>query len=135
MKKVIKTDVAPKAIGPYSQGIICGGMIFLSGQIALTSNGEILTDKPIEEQTKLILDNIGALLRSIDCSYENIVKTTIFLTDMNDFNKVNEIYASYFEENPPARSCVEVANLPKNAKIEIECIAFSKILLDKSKLL
>lgn len=123
MKKIIKTDVAPKAIGPYSQGVMCDDLLFLSGQIAITSNGEVFTDKTIEEQTKLVLDNIGALLRSGGYSYSDVVKTTIFLIDMNDFNKVNEIYATYFKDNPPARSTVAVAALPKNAKIEIECIA------------
>ena len=123
MKNIIKTDIAPKAIGPYSQGVISNGFIFLSGQIAITANGEVLTDRSVGEQTELILENIGALLRISGCSYENVVKTTIFLTDMNDFTTVNEIYAKYFKEDPPARSTVAVAALPRGAKIEIECIA------------
>lgn len=123
MKKIIRSDAAPKAIGAYSQGVIHGDTIFLSGQIPLTLNGEVLSDAPIEEQTKLVLNNIGALLRSVGSSYSDVIKTTIFLTDMNDFSKVNEIYAEYFNADPPARSCVAVAALPRNVKIEIECIA------------
>ena len=123
MKNIIKTDIAPKAIGPYSQGVISNGFIFLSGQIAITANGEVLTDRSIAEQTELVLENIGALLRVSGCSYENVVKTTIFLTDMNDFTTVNEIYGTYFKDDPPARSTIAVAALPRGVKIEIECIA------------
>jgi len=123
MKNIIKTDIAPKAIGPYSQGVISNGFIFLSGQIAITANGEVLTDRNVAAQTELILENIGALLRISGCSYENVVKTTIFLTDMNDFTTVNEIYGTYFKDDPPARSTIAVVALPRGAKIEIECIA------------
>jgi len=123
MKNIIKTDIAPKAIGPYSQGVISNGFIFLSGQIAITANGEVLTDRSVAEQTELVLENIGALLRISCCSYEKVVKTTIFLTDMNDFTTVNEIYGTYFKDDPPARSTVAVAALPRGAKVEIECIA------------
>ena len=123
MKKVLQTNKAPQAIGPYSQGVIRHGFVFLSGQIALTPDGESHTDKDIREQTKLILDNIGHLLQAAGSSYGDVIKTTVFLTDMNDFSAVNEIYGAYFKLDPPARSCIAVSALPKGAAVEIECIA------------
>ncbi|MCK5461164.1 Rid family detoxifying hydrolase [Candidatus Gracilibacteria bacterium] len=116
------TPNAPQAIGPYSQGIEVNGFYFFSGQIALTPSGNFL-DKDIETQTLQVLKNIEALLLSQNLKKENIVKCTIFLTNIDDFGKVNELYANFFKNHKPARSCVEVSNIPKNAKIEIEVIA------------
>ena len=117
----IHTSNAPEAIGPYSQAIKIGNMIFTSGQIALKPNGEFL-DGSVEEQTKQVCENLKAVLKAAGADIENVVKTTIFLDDINDFSKVNEVYGSYFTHKP-ARSTVEVAKLPKGAKVEIECIA------------
>lgn len=116
------TTNAPEAIGPYSQGVEVNGFYFFSGQIALTHKGEFL-NKDIETQTIQVLKNIEALILSQDLKKENIVKCTIFLSNMDDFEKVNELYADFFGNHKPARSCVEVSKIPKNAKIEIEVIA------------
>ena len=122
MKKVISTDQAPAAIGPYSQGMIVGDYIFTSGQIPLNpENGQLVTE--ISKATVQVMENISAVLEAAGSSLEKVIKTTIFLQDLNDFEKVNEIYGSYFKENLPARSCVQVAKLPKGAPIEIEAIA------------
>lgn len=122
MKKVVKTDKAPGAIGPYSQGIDLGNMIFFSGQIPLNpKTGEM--PEGIEAQAKQALENVKGLLDSQGLDFSNVVKTTVFLDNMNDFNTVNEIYAQYFVEPYPARSAVEVAKLPKGALIEVEVIA------------
>ncbi|MFR7590180.1 MAG: RidA family protein [Longibaculum sp.] len=122
MKKVVKTDKAPGAIGPYSQGIDLGNMIFFSGQIPLNPmTGEM--PEGIEAQAKQALDNVKGLLESQGLDFSNVVKTTVFLDNMNDFNTVNDIYAQYFVEPYPARSAVEVAKLPKGALIEVEVIA------------
>lgn len=122
MKKVVQTDKAPGAIGPYSQGIDLGDMIFFSGQIPLNSQtGEM--PEGIEAQTKQALDNVKGLLESQNLDFSHVVKTTVFLNDMNDFNTVNGIYAQYFVEPYPARSAIEVASLPKGALIEVEVIA------------
>ena len=123
MKKVLKTERAPGAIGPYSQGAFSDKLLFLSGQIALTAEGELRTDRGVAEQTELIMKNISALLAAAFLDFENIVKTTIFLTDMNDFDEVNGVYGQFFGEKPPARSTVAVAALPKGARVEIECVA------------
>jgi len=123
MKNIIKTDKAPSAIGPYSQGIEAGGFIFLSGQIALDKvTGEMSTGD-VAEQTKIVLLNITALLSEAGSDLSKVIKTTIFITDMKEFAKVNEAYGTFFKENCPARSCVEVSALPKNALVEIEVIA------------
>lgn len=122
MKKVIKTDLAPGAIGPYSQGINIGDMFFFSGQIPLNpQTGEM--PEGIEAQTKQALDNVKGLLDSQGMDFSNVVKTTVFLDNMGDFNVVNEIYAQYFVEPYPARSAVEVAKLPRGALVEVEVIA------------
>ena len=122
MKKVVKTDKAPGAIGPYSQGIDLGNMIFFSGQIPLNPmTGEM--PEGIELQAKQSLENVKGLLESQGLDFSNVVKTTVFLDNMDDFATVNEIYAGYFVEPYPARSAVEVAKLPKGALIEIEVIA------------
>jgi 2-iminobutanoate/2-iminopropanoate deaminase len=120
--QIINTASAPAAIGPYSQGIDLGNLVFFSGQIALTANGDFL-DETVEIQTEQVLKNISQLLIAGKLKKENIAKTTIFLANMNDFEVVNKIYANFFGEHKPARSTVEVAKLPKNAKVEIEVIA------------
>ena len=123
MKKIVSTSDAPAAIGPYSQGIRSGAMLFCAGQIPLDpKTGEIVSDD-IAAQTKRVLENISAILKAEKLNFNHVVKTTIFLTSMGDFQAVNEIYATCFRENPPARSTVAVSALPKGAKIEIEVIA------------
>jgi 2-iminobutanoate/2-iminopropanoate deaminase len=117
----IHTSNAPEAIGPYSQAIKVGNMVFTSGQIALTPNGEFL-DSDIKTQTKQVCENLKAVLEAAGVKIENVVKTTIFLSDINDFAAVNEVYGEYFSHKP-ARSTVAVKELPKSAKVEIECIA------------
>ncbi len=122
MMRTIQTNKAPHAIGPYSQAVESNGFVFCSGQIGIDSaTGEL--KKRIEEQTKQVMQNIQAVLHASGCNLTNVTKTTIFLTNMNDYAKVNEIYGSYFEKYKPARSTVAVARLPKDALIEIEVIA------------
>ena len=123
MKKIISTDTAPAAIGPYSQAVQIGDMLFTSGQIPLNPQTMKVETDDISAQTKQVMENIKAVLAAADFSLENVVKCTIFLADMNDFAKVNEVYGAYFAQNPPARSCVEVSRLPLDVKVEIECIA------------
>jgi 2-iminobutanoate/2-iminopropanoate deaminase len=123
MKKIISTIEAPAAIGPYSQAVRSGRFLFCSGQIPLDpKSGQIISDD-IAAQTRRVLDNIAAVLRAEGLTFDNAVKTTIFLTDLGDFQTVNEIYGSYFKQDPPARSTVQVSALPKGAKVEIEVIA------------
>lgn len=122
MKKIISTKEAPAAIGPYSQAVEAGGLIFTSGVIPIVpSTGELITGG-IEEQAEQALDNLAALIKASGAKIENTVKTTVFIKNMDDFAKVNEIYAKYFTTDFPARSCVEVARLPKDVLIEIEAI-------------
>jgi 2-iminobutanoate/2-iminopropanoate deaminase len=125
MKKVIQTDKAPKAIGPYSQAIQAGNMIFLSGQIPIDPKTGELTGGDIRQQTQQVLENIKGLLESQRLGMEDVIKVTIFLKDIGNFNQVNEVYAAYFSSSPPARSTVEVAKLPRNVEIEIEAIALA----------
>lgn len=123
MKKEIATDNAPKAIGPYSQGIMYGDLIFASGQIPVNpANGEIPAG--IKEQTKQVLENVSAILKSAGSSIENVIKTTVFIKNMNDFAEMNAVYETYFTKPFPARSTVEVARLPKDVLVEIEVIAY-----------
>lgn len=121
--KVINTPDAPKAIGPYSQAVIANGLLFTSGQIAINPKTNQIEATAIEEQTKQVMENLKALLAASNASFDKVVKTTIFLKDMNTFGTVNEIYGSYFANHKPARSTVEVARLPKDVLIEIELIA------------
>lgn len=122
MKKIISTDKAPAAIGPYSQAVEVNNMVFTSGVIPINpATGELVTGS-IEEQAEQAIGNLAALLKESGVAMENVVKTTVFIKDMNDFAKVNEVYAKYFTSEFPARSCVEVARLPKDVKIEIEAI-------------
>lgn len=125
MKKIISTNDAPAAIGPYSQAIRVGQFVFTSGQIPLDPKSGNIVEGDISAQARRVLDNLTAVLKAENLTMGHIIKTTIFLTDMNDFAKVNEIYGSYFTEQPPARSTVAVAALPKGARVEIECIAIS----------
>lgn len=122
MKTVHSTDKAPAAIGPYSQAIEVNGFIYCSGQIPLTSEGDLVTGS-IEAQTEQVMKNIEAVLTELGLTFDHIVKTTIFLSSMDHFAKVNEIYGSRFQSNPPARSTVAVAGLPKGVDVEIEVIA------------
>jgi len=123
MKKIVQTDSAPKAIGPYSQAIRVGDFLFASGQIAINpATGELV--EGIEAQTRQAMENVKNILVAEGMDLSDVIKTTIFLTDMNNFATVNEIYGGYFEQNPPARSCVEISKLPKGALIEIEVVAY-----------
>ncbi len=121
--QMIETDKAPKAIGAYSQAVKCENLLFVSGQIPIDPNTQEMIDGGIEEQTKRVMENIKAIVEEAGINMEHIVKTTIFLKNLNDFQTVNEIYGSYFKNHKPARSTVEVSNLPKGALIEIEAIA------------
>src|SRR3954453_18182160 len=124
MKKIISTTEAPAAIGPYSQAIRAGSLVFCAGQVPLDPKSGQIVSQDITEQTKRVLDNVTAILKAEGLTMANVVKTTVFLADFGDFQKMNETYATYFSENPPARSTVGVSTLPKNAKVEIEAIAF-----------
>lgn len=122
MKEIVKTDKAPGAIGPYSQGVKIGNLIFTSGQIAINpETGKI--PESIEEQTEQVLENIKEILEASGSNINNVIKTTVFLKNMNDFEKMNSIYGTYFINEKPARSAIEVSRLPKDVKIEIEAIA------------
>jgi len=124
-KQTLNTQNAPAAIGPYSQGVKVGNLIFTSGQLPInTQSGELVAD--IEGATKQSLDNVKAILESSGSSMDKVVKTVVFLRDMNDFAEMNTVYATYFPSNPPARSAVQVARLPKDAIVEIEAIALAE---------
>jgi len=120
---MIRTDKAPAPIGPYSQAILAGSELFCSGQIAIDPATGELTGSDAKAQTEQVLKNLGAVLEAAQMTYANVIKTTIFLIDMNDFTSVNEVYAKYFDSSKPARSTVAVAALPKGARVEIEAIA------------
>jgi 2-iminobutanoate/2-iminopropanoate deaminase len=125
MRKAIATDHAPKAIGPYSQAISASGsrMIFCSGQIPLDPASGNMVEGDIQKQTERVMQNLKAVLAADAAGFEHVVRTTIFLADMNDFAKVNEVYGRYFNDAPPARATVQAAALPKGARVEIDCIA------------
>lgn len=123
MKKEIKTDKAPKAIGPYSQAIVANNFIFASGQIAIDPTTGELQNGSIEEQTRLVLNNMKAVLEAGGSSFDKVVKCTVFLQNMDDFSRMNTIYGEFFKPPFPARAAVQVARLPKDVKIEIEAIA------------
>lgn len=122
-KKVIQTDKAPKAIGPYSQAVRAGNFLFLSGQIPLDPKAEELVKGDIGQQTQQVLENIKGILESQKLGMEDVVKVTIFLKDVGNLSRVNEVYHTYFPSSPPARSTVEVARLPRDVEIEVEAIA------------
>ena len=123
MKKIISTTEAPAAVGPYSQAVRVGSTVYCAGQIPLDPKSGQIVPGDIGAQTRRVLENIAAVLRAESLSFENIVKTTVFLTNLSDFQTVNEIYGSYFKKEPPARSTVQVSALPKGANVEIEVIA------------
>ena len=123
MKKTISTEHAPKAIGPYSQAVVHAGVAYLSGQIPLDPATNQLVEGDIAAQTERVLQNIKAVLEACGASLESVLKTTVFLKDMADFPKMNEVYAKYFTENPPARSTVQAARLPRDVSVEIDAIA------------
>jgi len=123
MKRAVSSPDAPKAIGPYSQAVRVGDLLFLSGQVPLDPATGTIVDGDISVQTRRVMDNLGAVLKSAGLSFANVARTTIFLADMNDFAKVNEVYGSYFTEPFPARATVQVARLPKDARVEIDAIA------------
>jgi len=124
MKKAIVSENAPKPIGPYNQAIVKGNQLFVSGQIALhPKTGELQTFENIEDETKLVLENLKALVLESGFNMTDIVKCSIFVKNLDHFSKINAVYAEYFQEIPPARECVEVSKLPKNVNVEISCIA------------
>jgi 2-iminobutanoate/2-iminopropanoate deaminase len=123
MKKVIATENAPKAIGPYSQAIVHNGLAFLSGQIPLDPETGQIVEGGVTEQTEQILENLRAVLEACGSSLDRVLKTTVFLKDMTEFGAMNEVYAQHFSDQPPARSTVEVARLPRDVRVEIDCIA------------
>ena len=126
-RKVILTPDAPKPIGPYSQAIRRGQTLYLSGQIAIDpATNQFLSNGSIDDQTRRVLNNLAAVLAADGLTMDHIVSTTVFLKDVNDFAKVNEVYATYFKNAPPARATVEVARLPRDAKIEISAIAVAR---------
>lgn len=125
MKNVVTTERGPKPIGPYSQAIQCNGFIYLSGQVALDPKTGALAEGDIRQQTERTLENIKGILEAGGANLQHVVKTTVFLKDMNDFAAMNEVYAKYFTSAPPARSTVQVSRLPKDALVEIEVIAAS----------
>ena len=122
-KKHVATPNAPKPIGPYSQGVIAGGLLFLSGQIALDPQTNEMVQGGIEAQTEQVLKNLSAVLKEAKVGLENVVRTTVYLADFAEFPKMNEVYARYFPKEPPARSTIQAAALPKNARVEIDVIA------------
>ncbi len=123
MKKIIATDTAPKAIGPYSQAVVYNGLAYLSGQIPLDPATGQLVEGGIEEQTVRVIENVKAVLAACGSSLDKVLKTSVFVKDMGEFAKMNEVYTRYFSENPPARSTVEAARLPRDVRVEIDCIA------------
>ncbi len=121
--KIVQTDNAAIAIGPYSQAVVSNGFVFCSGQIALDTNGELIKGS-IQQETEQIMENLIAVLQAAGTDLSKVVKTTVYLTNINDFAEFNELYGNYFDgENKPARATVEVSNLPKGVKVEIDCIA------------
>lgn len=123
MKEIVSTTNAPGAIGPYSQAIKAGGMVFCSGQIPIDpATGEFVSDV-VSEQTEQVLKNLSEVLKAAGTSLDGVVKTTVFLADMNDFAEMNDVYGRYFSNNKPARATVQAARLPRDAKVEIDCIA------------
>ncbi len=126
-KNIITTDKAPAAIGPYSQAVATGKLVFTAGQIPLDpANGQLVTGD-IEEQTHRVLQNVQALLQEARSSLAMVIKTTVFMTDLANFNRMNAVYSEYFPSDPPARSTVQVTALPVGAQIEIECVAMTNL--------
>lgn len=125
MKKIVSTTEAPAAVGPYSQAVRVGQWVFTAGQIPLDPKSGQIVSEDIAEQTRQVLNNLAAVLKAENLTFDHIVKTTVFMIDLGQFQAMNEIYASYFTQQPPARSTVQVSALPKGARVEIEVIAVS----------
>jgi 2-iminobutanoate/2-iminopropanoate deaminase len=125
MRETISTKDAPQAIGPYSQAIRANGFIFTAGQVAIDPATQQLTGSDVAAQTERVLKNLSAILKAAGSGLEKVVRSTVFLKDMNDFAAMNQVYARYFDANPPARSTVQVARLPKDALVEIDVVALS----------
>ena len=123
--KTINANSAHEAIGPYSHATAVNGLVFTSGQLPLNSNGQLVSED-VQEQTKQVLENLKVVLNEAGADFNSVIKSTIFIADMNEFQQINEVYADYFSEHQPARSCVEVSRLPKDVKVEIELIAKTK---------
>jgi reactive intermediate/imine deaminase len=123
MKRVISTDDAPAAVGAYSQATTNGDLVFTAGQLPLTTDGDLLDDASVAEQTRQSLENVSAILESEGASMSDVLKTTVFLDDIDDFDEFNEAYSQFFDDEPPARSAVEVGQVPKGAAVEIEAVA------------
>ncbi len=129
--KSIKSENAPKAIGPYSPAVKLGDFVYLSGMIPVDPKTNEVVADDIQVQTKQVMENIKALLAEMDLELRHVVKTTVFMTDLNEFAPMNEVYASYFKDPYPARSCVEVKALPKNVKVEIECMVLDTLMYEQ----
>ena len=125
MRQIVETENAPRAIGPYSQAVIAGGFVFASGQIPLDPATGQFVEGGVREQTEQVLRNLAAVLEAAGTNLDRVVKTTVFLADMDDFAAMNEVYGRYFAEDPPARATVEAARLPRDARVEIEVIALA----------
>jgi 2-iminobutanoate/2-iminopropanoate deaminase len=125
-KKVVFTEKAPKPIGPYSQAIIAGNLIFIAGQIPIDPATNQVVQGDIKEQTRRVLENLRAILESVGATFDDVVKVTIYMKDLNEFSAMNEVYSEYFKNSPPARTTVEVSRLPRDVKIEIDLIAIVK---------
>lgn len=124
-KEIVRTDKAPAAVGPYSQAVRAGGWVFVSGQVPIDpQTGEVVSGS-VEEQARQALENVQAVLEGADLTLDHVVKATVFLTDMESFQRVNGVYASFFASDPPARACVEVSRLPKGADVEVEAVAYA----------
>lgn len=119
----IKSSLAPAAIGPYSQAVLVGDTLYCSGQIAIDPKTGSLIEGTIEQETERVLENLGGVLRAADLGFENVVRCTVYMVDMSDYAAVNEVYARYFSESPPAREAIQVAALPRGSRIEISCVA------------
>lgn len=125
MKQIISTDRAPKAIGPYSQAVKANGLLFVSGQIALNPSSGQMVEGNVAQQTERVLENLRAIVEAAGSSLDRVVKTTVYLADMGDFAAMNEVYARYFPNDPPARATVAAKDLPRNARVEIDLIALA----------
>jgi len=122
-RSTVTTPLAPAAIGPYSQGILVGDRLYVSGQIAIDPETGSMIEGSLEEETERVLDNVGAVLNAASMTFDNAVRCEVFMTDISDYAQINEVYARYFNEQPPARQAVGVSELPRGARVEISCIA------------